>query len=69
MFFHRTLTHYVVAVVIVLAVVTGIRWLAGGYEAAGKMAVFSAGFLFGMIAMYIAMHVYRDNIWPWLSSR
>jgi hypothetical protein len=52
----------------VLAIVTGIRWLAGGYPAAEKMIVFSAGFLFGMIAMYIAMHLYRDNIWPWLSS-
>jgi hypothetical protein len=68
MFPQRTLTTYVIAVVIVLAAVTGIRWLAGGYEGAAKMLIFSAGFLFGMIAMYIAMHVYRDNIWPWLSS-
>jgi hypothetical protein len=68
MFPERTLTNYVVAVVIVLAIVTGIRWLAGGYPAAEKMIVFSAGFPFGMIAMYIAMHLYRDNIWPWLSS-
>ncbi len=68
MFGQRTLASYVAAVVIVLAIVTGIRWLMGGYEAAAKMLIFSAGFLFGMVAMYIAMHIYRDNIWPWLSS-
>ena len=68
MFPQRALTTYVIAVVIVLAVVTGIRWFVGGYEEAAKMLIFSGGFLCGMIAMYIAMHVYRDNIWPWLSS-
>ena len=64
MFPQRRLTTYVAAVVILLAAVTGIRWLMGGYEGAQKMLIFGAGFLFGMIAMYIAMHVYRDNIWP-----
>ena len=68
MFAQRTLTTYVIAVIIVLAVVTGVRWLTAGYEGAAKMLIFSAGFLCGMIAMYIATHVYRDNIWPWLSS-
>jgi hypothetical protein len=55
MFPQRALTTYVIAVVIVLAAVTGIRWLAGGYEGAAKMLIFSAGFLFGMIAMYFLM--------------
>ncbi len=64
MFPQRTLTTYVAAVVIVLAAVIGIRWLMGGYEGAQKAFIFSAGFLFGMVAMYIATHIYRDNIWP-----
>jgi len=58
----------VVAVVIVLAPLIGIRWLIGGYEEAYKFLIFGGGFLCGMVAMYIAMHVYRDNIWPWPSS-
>ena len=72
MFQTGTLTRYIVAVLIVLAAVTGIRWLIVGYRGARgaeTMLVFSGGFLFGMIAMYIATHVYRDNIWPWLSSK
>ncbi|MGO9544503.1 MAG: hypothetical protein ACLPPF_06885 [Rhodomicrobium sp.] len=72
MFQTRTLTRYVAAVLIVLAAVTAIRWLIVGYRGARgaeTMLVFSGGFLCGMIAMYIAMHVYRDNIWPWLSSK
>ncbi len=60
----RPLTAYVAAVVIALAAVIGIRWLMAGYEGAQKALIFSAGFLFGMVAMFIAMHVYRDNIWP-----
>jgi len=58
-----------VAVLIVLAGVTVIRWLIVGYPAAVQMLVFPGGFLCGMIAMYIAMHIYRDNIWPLLSSQ
>ncbi len=67
MFPQRVLSSYVVAVIIVMAVVIGFRWLIGGYEAALKTLIFFAGFLCGMVAMYIALHVYRDNIWPWLS--
>jgi membrane protein YdbS with pleckstrin-like domain len=69
MFREHTLMTYVVAVVIVMAVLIGIRWLLVGYQGAEKTLVFCIGFLFGMIAMYIAMHVYRDDIWQWLSSR
>ena len=65
----QALSTYIVAVVIVLAAVTGIRWLIVGYPGAEKMPVFTGGFLCGMVAMYIAMHLYRDNIWPWHSSR
>lgn len=69
MFQTGTLTRYVIAVLIVLAAVAGIRWLMAGHQGAEKMLVFSGGFFFGMVAMYIAMHVYRDDIWTWFSSR
>lgn len=68
MFSQRALTNYLAAVIIVMAVVTGIRWLVAGETGARNMLIFFAGFLFGMIAMYIALHIYRDDIWPWLSS-
>jgi len=63
----RALSTYVVAVIIVMAILIGIRWLLGGYEEAHKVLIFCGGFFFGMVAMYIATHIYRDNIWPWLS--
>jgi hypothetical protein len=68
MFSQRALTTYLAAVVIVMAVLIGIRWLIAGGAGAGKTLIFCVGFLFGMIAMYIALHVYRDDIWPWLSA-
>ncbi len=68
MFPRHALSTYVAAVVIVMAALAGIRWLIGGYEEAQKLLIFGAGFLSGMIAMYIAMHLYRDNIWSWLSN-
>jgi hypothetical protein len=58
----------VAAVIIVLAAVIGIRWLIAGYGAAEKVMIFGAGFLCGMIAMYLAVHLYRDNIWRWFSK-
>jgi hypothetical protein len=67
MFPQRTLTTYVVAVIIVMAVVIGICWLRRIRESTESAGIFPR-FLFGMIAKYIAMHVYRDDIWPWISS-
>ncbi|MGO8954086.1 MAG: hypothetical protein ACLPWS_22600 [Rhodomicrobium sp.] len=68
MFPQRPLTTYIIAVIIVMAAVTGVRYLIAEYGGAEKTLIFFLGFLFGMAAMYIAMHVYRDNIWPWLSQ-
>lgn len=68
MLHQRSLTTYVAAVIAVMAALICIRWLAAGYEGALKAAIFCAGFLFGMIAMYLAIHLYRDNIWPWFSK-
>jgi putative flippase GtrA len=68
MFPRHTLTSYVVAVIIIMAILIGVFWLIGGYDKAQKLLTFFIGFICGMIAMYIAVHVYADNIWPWLSS-
>ena len=53
----RTLTGYGIAVVIVLAVLNGIGWLVGTPRQP-SLAVFSAGFVIGMLGMYIAAWVY-----------
>ncbi len=68
MFPRHTLTTYVVAVIIVMAIVIGVFWLTGDARTQ-RVLTFFIGFICGMIAMYIAVHVYADNIWPWLSSR
>ena len=53
----RTLTGYGIAVVIVFAVLNGIGWLVGT-PPQPSLAVFSAGFVIGMLGMYIAAWVY-----------
>jgi hypothetical protein len=53
----RTLTSYGIAVVIVFAVLNGIVWLAGMPQL-HDINVFSAGFAFGMLGMYIAAWLY-----------
>ncbi len=50
---------WVVGVIIALAVVNCISWSLGGTARLKTMEVFSGGFLLGMLAMYIAVHVYR----------
>ena len=53
----RTLTGYGIAVVTVFAVLNGIGWLAGT-PPQPALAVFSAGFVIGMLGMYIAAWLY-----------
>ena len=53
------LSLYVVGVMVALAIINYIAWLTGGAEKLGTMELFSVGFLLGMLAMYIAVHVYR----------
>ena len=48
-----------IGVVIALAIVNLLAWLTGGKARLTQTAVFSAGFLFGMLAMFIAVHLYR----------
>jgi hypothetical protein len=49
----RTLTAYAIGVVIVLAVVNAIAWQAGSPRLHG-LNVFSAGFVLGVIGMYLS---------------
>ena len=55
----RTLTGYGIAVVIVLAALNGIAWLAGSPRL-HDLNVFSAGFVLGMLGMFAAwLYGYR----------
>ena len=53
----RTLTGYGIAVIIVLAILNGIAWLIGS-QRLHSINVFSAGFVLGMLGMYIAAWLY-----------
>jgi len=50
---------YVIGVIIVLALINYIAWSVGGEAKLQVFKLFSAGFLLGMLAMYIAVHIYR----------
>ena len=55
-----SLMRYVTAVFVVIAGVLCIAWFIGSEEQFKRMAVFFAGFLVGMLAMYIATRVYAS---------
>ena len=50
---------YVIGVAVVWAIILGIVWHIGNMETFGKFVSVCAGFVLGMIAMYIAVHIYR----------
>ena len=52
-----TLTGYLIGVAIVLALLNGLAWLIGAPQRY-RLGVFSAGFLFGALGMYIAAWLY-----------
>jgi hypothetical protein len=52
-----TLTGYGIAVVIVLAILNVIFWLVGNPQL-HELNVFSAGFVLGMLGMYLAAWIY-----------
>ncbi|HUC19444.1 MAG TPA: hypothetical protein VMA37_17325 [Acetobacteraceae bacterium] len=54
----RTLTAYGIGVLVVLAIVNGMAWLMGGTRRARDIGIFSAGFVLGMLGMYIAAYLY-----------
>jgi hypothetical protein len=53
----RTITAYGIAVIIVFAILDGTAWLTGSHRL-HDLAVFSAGFILGMLGMYIAAWLY-----------
>lgn len=53
----RTLTAYGIAVILVFALLNGIAWLAGNPPRVRGLHIFSAGFILGMIGMYISAWV------------
>jgi hypothetical protein len=50
---------YVIGVVIAWAVVLGMAWFIGGSARFNTFALICGGFALGMLAMYIAVHIYR----------
>jgi len=57
-----TLTGYGIAVVIVLAILNVIFWLVGNPQL-HELNVFSAGFVLGMLGMYLAAWLYGYHRW------
>ena len=51
---------YVIGVAVVWAVVLGIAWFIGGPARFNAFALVCLGFALGMLAMYIAVHVYKS---------
>ena len=54
----RPLYVYVIAVAVVWAFILGLAWFAVIPTAFTQLAVLCAGFALGMLAMYIAVHLY-----------
>jgi hypothetical protein len=53
----RTITAYGIAVIIVFAILNGIAWWVGSPRLHG-LNIFSAGFVLGMLGMYLAAWLY-----------
>ena len=51
---------YVIGVAVVWAVILGIMWFSGDIARFQTFALVGFGFALGMVAMYIAVHVYRS---------
>jgi len=54
----HTLTGYGIAVILVFVALNGIVWLLGNPPRLHGLNVFSAGFILGMLGMYIAAWLY-----------
>ncbi len=54
----RPLSWYVVSVITALVVLNLVVWYLGGQTRLEEVARYSLGFLLGMLAMYIAVHLY-----------
>jgi hypothetical protein len=53
------LIFYVIGVAVVWAVLLGVMWFLGDMARFQTFALVCLGFALGMLAMYIAMHVYK----------
>jgi hypothetical protein len=51
---------YVIGVTVVWAVVLGVMWFLGDIARFQTFALVCLGFVLGMLAMYIAVHVYQS---------
>jgi hypothetical protein len=56
----RPLMRYVIAVVVVWAVVLSATWFTSPHERFKLVATFCAGFFAGMLAMFIAVHLHKS---------
>ena len=52
---------YVIGVIVAWAIVLCVAWFVGGQADVRTFGFVCAGFLLGMLAMYIAVHLYRRN--------
>jgi uncharacterized membrane protein YccC len=50
---------YVIGVIVVMAIILCVTWFSGESELFTRFVNFFAAFLLGMLAMWIAVHVYR----------
>ena len=50
---------YIIGVIIALVIINYIAWSMGGEVKLKSFELLSSGFLLGMLAMYIAVHIYR----------
>lgn len=55
----KSLSLYIIGVIVTLVIVNFIAWHVGGETRLKRVELFSTGFLLGMLAMYIAVHVNR----------
>jgi formate hydrogenlyase subunit 3/multisubunit Na+/H+ antiporter MnhD subunit len=53
------LARYVIAVIVVMAVILCAIWFMGDNARFRTFAIFFGGFLMGMLAMFIAVHLYK----------
>ena len=51
---------YVIGVAVVWAVILGVMWFLGDIARFQTFALVCLGFVLGMLAMYIAVHVYQS---------
>ncbi len=51
---------YVIAVAVVWSIILGVMWFLGDIARFQTFALVCLGFALGMIAMYIAVHVYKS---------